>query len=796
MAADSPPAGAPLSGLAVVDTTNVRGALGARLLADLGADVVLLEPPGGAAGRTEEPRGPGAVGSLAFAWRHAGKRSVTADLATADGRAVLDDLLLHADVWIDGHSLAERRDLGIDVDAIACRHPRLIVTSVTDFGLTGPYAEWVATDATVEAISGMLFKAGIASKPPLLPPTALATDVAGAVGAIATLLAVLQRQASGAGQVVDLAVMTAAAATTDWSYSNASIMRHHGMPYNEVRSGGGFVYPVFRCADGFVRMIVLSPRQWRSLIEWMGSPPEWSDPHWEQFINRLGVADVLCGLYETFFADKGMLEICSTAQARGIVCTPVLSPAEVLADGHLADRGTFHAMELAPGVTAPMPSGFFELDGARLGPRRAAPSPGQHSGATFADATSADAPASGGGGSSTDRPLAGQRVLDFGIGGVGVEASRLLAEYGADVIKVESRAYPDFIRLVGGSEMSPSFASSSRSKRSFGVNLKTEAGLALLHRLTAQADVIIENSATGTMDDLGVGFAACRSVNPGVVMVSSQLVGSRGRNAGWIGYGPSTQPYGGLLRLWDYDDHDAPAANSTIYPDHLAGRLAALAALAGLVARAGLVGGPAPGQGGHWEVAQVEAVVNMLGEHYLAEGLRPGSAGPVGVYRTDGKVWGPFACEGEQQWCVVCIGDQATWSRFVAASGMQDAPTYDDADAAALRELVGAWTAGHPKGTVEGTLLGAGVPAGAMRTGTELLDDPHLVARGWTLDVDQPGAGPMRLEGPAFLASAMAPPYTTPAPGLGQHTREIAVELLGLGQAEIDQLIADGVLEV
>jgi crotonobetainyl-CoA:carnitine CoA-transferase CaiB-like acyl-CoA transferase len=772
----------PLTGLRVVDTTDQRGALGARLLADLGADVIVLEPPGGAASRHDLPQGPAGVGSLGFAWRHANKRAVTADLSTPGGRAVLDRLLAGADVWVDGHSLAERHHLGIDLDAARAAHPWLIVVSVTDFGLTGPYAEWPATDATLEAVSGMLFKAGIASKPPLLPPTAMATDIAGVMAAIAAVLAVIQRNGTGGGQLVDLAVMTAAAATTDWSYPNASIMRHHGMAYNEVRQGGGFVYPVFRCADGFVRMIVLSPRQWRSLVEWMGSPEEWLDPHWEQFINRLGVADVLCGLYEAFFADKGMIEICTQAQARGIVCTPVLSPSEVLTDGHLTDRGTFGAFELAPGISAPMASGFFEVDGTRLGPRQA----------LAAAATPPDWPAterSAVGPGEPARPLAGLRVLDFGIGGVGVEAARLLAEYGADVIKVESRSYPDFIRLVGGSEMSPSFAASSRSKRSLGINLKTQEGLSLLHELVAVADVIIENSTTGTMADLGVDFATCQRLNPALVMVSSQLVGSHGRNAGWIGYGPSTQPYGGLLRIWDYDDDDAPAANTTIYPDHLAGRLSALAALAGVVGRAA-------GGGSHWEVAQVEAVVNMLAEHYLAEGLEPGSARPVGVHRLQGKVWGPFPCAGDQQWAVVCIATAETWQRFATVAGLASPPAFDQASAGELRDLVGAWTATRRKEQVEAELVAAGVPAGAMRTGMELLDDPHLASRGWTVEVDQPGVGPMRLEGPAFVASGMLEPYTTPAPGLGEHTRVIAAELLGLAPDRIEELVAAGVLEV
>src|SRR4029434_10776808 len=149
------------------------------------------------------------------------------------------------------------------------------------------------------------------------------------------------------------------------------------------------------------------------------------------------------------------------------------------------------------------------------------------------------------------------RVLDFGIGGVGVEGARMLAEYGADVIKIESRTYPDFIRVIMGSEMSASFASSSRSKKSFGVNVKNPEGLAVLHRLIATADVAIENNSTGTLDDMGVGWKEIQRINPRCVLVSSQLLGSHGAWKDWIGYGPSTQPMGGMVHLWNYADREA-----------------------------------------------------------------------------------------------------------------------------------------------------------------------------------------------------------------------------------------------
>ena len=153
-------------------------------------------------------------------------------------------------------------------------------------------------------------------------------------------------------------------------------------------------------------------------------------------------------------------------------------------------------------------------------------------------------------------------------------------------MKIESRTYTDFMRLQLGGETNPSFASSSRSKLGFGVNAKTDDGRALLHQLAARSDLVVENNSTGTMDKLGIGFDALQEVNPGLVMVSSQLMGSHGAWSWWRGYGPSTQPPGGLVHLWNYADRDEPAGSMSIYPDHVAGCLGAVASLAAIVGRA------------------------------------------------------------------------------------------------------------------------------------------------------------------------------------------------------------------
>jgi len=780
----------PLEGLRVVDTTNNRGELCGRLLSDLGADVVLVEPPQGSDLRRVAPFSPNGE-SLGFLWRNANKSSVVIDCTTEQGAEKLLQLLGEADVWVEsGSNLGE-----IKPDFVIEKFPGLVITSITPFGYFGPYAGLLANDDVLEAMSGMMFKAGIAPKSPLLPPTALATDVASISAAVATVLAFYQKSRTGEGQHIDLAIMTAAGATTDWSYSNASVLRAADHPYNEVRQGGGFMYPIFECLDGWVRMVILSPRQWESLWDWMGRPEAFGDMEfWSQVGNRIMNADVLNPAYSEFFADKKMLDICIEGQNRGIVLTPLLKTSEVLQEPHLGARGTFTETAVANGEKALIASGFFELDGVRHGFTQRAPDLDEHTGFAFEGSRLLDDEARG----QAEYPLSGVRVLDFGIGGVGVETSRLLGEYGADVIKVETRTYPDFIRLVALSETSPSFVSSSRSKRSFGCNVKTEEGLAIVHELVAKSDVLVENSATGVMESLGLGFEDLKEINPDIVMISSQLVGSRGPNSHWTGYGPTTQTYGGLLHLWDYDDDDAPATNGTIFPDHAAGRLCALAGIASLIGR------DASGNATHTEIAQVEVVVNMIAEKLLQESLIPGSTGPQGNRHEQRFPRGPFQCQGEEQWVVISIDTDQQWMSLVNAMG---APEW------ALREAfntvegrlenedlieshLAAWTSDQNRDDVFHLLQEADVPCGPMIIGMEMLEDPHLEARGWTLEIDQPGVGYMKLEGPAWVSERMGGPITFPAPDLAGETREIAAEVLEMPDEAVTDLINRGILEV
>jgi crotonobetainyl-CoA:carnitine CoA-transferase CaiB-like acyl-CoA transferase len=805
----SVPGSYPLAGFRVVDLADEKGELAGRILGDLGAEVIRVEPPSGARSRGLPPFKDGR--SLYFATRNANKLGLALDLEAAEDRERLLDLLSRADVLIETEAPGRLGELGLDPADLSQRFPHLIVLSITDFGQTGPYRDWVATDATLCAMAGMQCKAGTPDREPLLPPGAMAYDIAGIMGAYAAMTALYQREKTGFGQTIDLSVLEAVAQQTDWAFANGSMLEARGQDSTAIRSGSGPIYKIFRCKTGFVRLVIMAPRQWHAMREWLGNPDYLQDPKYDSFLGRMEIADALGVIVGDLFATMDHEDVAREAQKRGIVCTPVLSPAEVLDNEHFRSRDTFVTGEYAPGEAGPIASGFFELDRARMGYRIRPPEINEHA-EQIAEQIWRDArSAPSGERPSPSRPFEGLRVLDFGIGGVGVEAARLFAEYGADVIKIESRTYPDFIRVVMSTEMSASFASSSRSKRGFGVNVKSDEGRALVHELVKQADIVTENGSTGTMDSMGIGFEELERLNPRIVMASSQLLGNHGVWANWIGYGPSTQPIGGLVHLWDYaqeakeakEPDDAieetqPAGSTSIFPDHLAGRLLAVIALAGVIRRL------RTGKGGHASVAQAEAVVNILSDQLLKEGVDHGSVVPRGNRSERGAPWGSYPCSGVEQWITITIRDDADWQKLRVAMGDPDwaanesllslkgrVAAHDEIDER-LRE----WTSSQSTQALVATLQMFKIPAAPMFAAREQMSDPHFQARGYGRWLDQQGLGWIAFEGPAFQASGMEDVAIWQAPLVGEHTRQIARELLGLDSSEVERKISEGILEI
>ena len=679
-------------------------------------------------------------------------------------------------------------------ELLLSENPSLIIVSLTDFGQTGPDSSFVGTDEVVFARSGWLSVSGVIDKPPLLAPGSISYDTLGIVGAYATLLGILHRDRNGTGQHIDVSAVEALSQMNTWGIPNASASEVSGGPATLIRSGDSPLYPHIPCADGFVRQVILAPRQWKALWEWMGSPESFADEYWESTINRYLNLDVINPLFWEHWQNKPMIEGCIEAQKRGVIATPMLKPSDVLANTHYKSRGTFQTLEITNGLTAPVMSGFAEVDGKRVGYRFPAPTFDQDdpefSQTPFPLPTKSLTPA--------DLPLEGLKVVDFGHGGVGVECGRMLAEYGADVIKIESWEYPDFIRIVLGGTMTASFASSNRTKRAFGANLKNEKAREVVLELIKDCHVVIENNSTGTMDALGLGYDAIKQINPNAVMISSQLMGSKGDFANWNGYGPTIQTVSGLSWLWAFKDGDPPPGTTAIHPDHLAGRLSAVFALAAIVnINRGAIGN-------HIEVAQVEVLLGTLGDLFCKEAIQPDSVIPQGNDSDRGAPWGPFPCKDDESWCVVCVRNDEEWEKLSTLMHLDPEITKKYLSSAyrlehreTLNSIVSTWSVSLSSLEVEKMCQNAGIPAGRVLNAAEQLSDEHLLARNFLPKVEQlGGVGEIILDGACITGSKMASPVITRAPLIGEHTEEICRENLLMESEKFESLLASGALEI
>ncbi|CAJ63405.1 conserved hypothetical protein; putative Formyl-CoA transferase [Frankia alni ACN14a] len=801
----------PLAGVRVLDLADGRCESTGRYLADLGAEVLRIEPPGGAASRRVGPFTEDGT-SLSFAVHAINKRAAVVDLTTAAGRELLGALAATADILLHTARPDQQAALGLDPEGLLAAHPGLVVVSITDFGLTGPYRDWTGSSDVHVAIGGLLSRSGLPGLPPLLPPAFLADECAAAQAAWATLVAYANRLDTGRGDAVDFSLLEAVAQVLDPGYGISGSARA-GATVRDLPRGrpdARHLYPIFPAADGWVRICLLAARQWRGMFRWLGEPAQFAEPKYDNIGVRFAAAGELYPLIGKLFAERTMETIVAESIGFGVPAAALLDAAATVAGEHVRARGTFVPVEVAPGVTVPVADGLVEIDGVRAGRRFGPPPLGECDPAVLVTTAAASRPGPEragdliGAAGAPRHPFAGLRVLDLGVIVVGAELGRLFADHGAEVIKVENRAFPDGSRQNrSGGQMSESFAWGHRNKSSLGLNLRDPRGQAIFLRLAASADVVLSNFKPGAMESLGLGYDELARVNPGIIVADSSAFGSTGPWSRRLGYGPLVRATAGLSELWRYPDlPDGFCDAITIYPDHVAARVSAVAVLALLLRRR------RTGRGGTVSAAQIETIFYQMGAGLAEEYLRPGSVRAEGNDRRGDAPRGLFACAGDDEWCVVDVnagGDgDTTFGRLADVVGeprWRDDPRFAtaagrDAHRAEINAAVGRWTATHTPAQAARHLQEHGVPAGQMLRVHELPADPQLAARRLLVEQDQPQLPPplLTLGGEAHYRG-VADPLTGPAPLVAEHTRELAERLLGLTPAEVDALVAAGVLE-
>jgi crotonobetainyl-CoA:carnitine CoA-transferase CaiB-like acyl-CoA transferase len=765
-----------LADLRVLDLCDGDADAVARLLADLGADVLKVEPQGGSPARSQPPMISGQ--SVPFALNNANKRSVVLD---ATERDTFFELVAGADIVVDSGNPGRAAVFGTSCAALSQRYRHLVALSVTDFGIDSPRAYWRATDPVLYALSTALSRSGPTTGRPVLPPNGIASATSAAQAAWAALAAYYQRLRCGTGDYLDFSRFEAVVQCLDPPFGTegqAAVGLKHSTELWRGRPRNQQIYPTFACRDGHVRICLLSPRQWRGMWSWLGEPDRFADPEFDTISARYAASRELNELMAALFATHTMSALVHEGQARGVPIAAVLTPADTLGSEHFRSAGALTDVRIAD-VNLPVPVGPFVVDGRHVGLTRAAPQAGsgETTWCTPPSAREAAAPSAQG-----HRPFEGLRILDLGVIVAGGELGRLFADLGAEVIKVESATYPDGLRQTPpGQVMSRSWALAHRNEYGLGLDLRHQDGAAIFSRLVEQSDAVFANFKPGTLASLGFSYDALKLLNPRIVLAESSAFGATGPWSARMGYGPLVRATTGVTRLWTSKDDPGFYDATTIFPDHVSARVTAIATLAALIGRG------STGAGAHVHISQAEVALNQLAASYVADAAKTARLPIV----DDVGLHAAYPCAGDDEWCVISLRTPADREALTTVMGSAQLPD----DRTALVDTVSAWTALLDKDVVADTLQRAGVPAAPMNRAADVLADPVVTHRGLFTDMVHPLFDrPMPTEtGPAPYAH-IPRAELRPAPMPGEHTREICHKILGFDSDEIDRLIAAGVL--
>lgn len=777
----------PLTGVHVLDASGPIGAYATRLLADLGADVLVLEPPDGDPLRRTPPFADGRSGpdaSLVFAHYHAGKRAAVLDVGADADRDTLERVGHQADVVVISPS--SRAPLaGFDPVTRRLEWARddTVVCAITPYGLTGPWRDRRATPFLSYAASGDMHRYGPPEGPPTALPGRVAWDEVGIHAAICVLAALFDRRARG-GQLVDLSVHDVLCAK-DFFVERYSTGGQDPAP-REIRIG----YPPtgrWRCADGEIDIGAHQASHWDAFLETLGHPDVLAAPSLRDALVRREIFDGLVEVIDDLLASEHRDDVVGRAQAAGLPCSPFNTPAQFVDDLRRSGRAaivTVHHPSLGDlelPAPAPVTSGSLLQGGA------SPPSFDRSTPAAFATGEDDRGRALG-------RPLRDVRVLSFGAFIAGNTAAQTLAELGADVVKIEARARPEVLRTpayshgrVGeepsGVTVTVLSGSLSRGVRNLSLDVHTPEGRALFLRLVEHADVVIENFAsTSTLSDLALGHTELRARNPRLVMLSLSGYGRTGTRRTWRAYATNISCFVGLSHAWG-------STHGTL-TDYLCSAHGVLGVLAGLAHAS------ATGEGLLVDAAQVESAAAVLAPLFLDPlvNRRDPGYGPnivPGALHTC-----VVQCAGDDRWLAIELEDTDDWSRLCTVLDTphllaHDTWGRDDARAELDAELA-AWAASRSPHTAALLLQHAGVAAAVVHDMEDVAHDPSLRSRGAVVEIDHPDLGVIEHVRSGYRMASGSGASCRPAARLGEDTAAVLHEWLAVTDDELDSLAQRG----
>ncbi|HEY5646640.1 MAG TPA: CoA transferase [Pseudomonadales bacterium] len=778
-----------LKGVRVLDLSEgIAGPFCAKLLADLGADTVKVERP--ATGDPTRALGPFPNGepdlekSASFLFLNTSKRSLLLDLEDRASEDVLARLVRQHDVVIGCERAA---GCGIGFEEVRAWNHRAVFTSVTGFGSEGPYAGFESSHLVACAMGGWAQLCGTPDREPLQAGGAITQTLAGAYAAAATLLAILGRSRHGNGEHVDVSVQQAVlcgAQIPSLLYEYRGIVAER---YSSVGSGAGAGY-MLPTEDGIIGLNALTLEQWRMLCRFLGREEIATDQRyqgisWSQPDPRL---EEIRDIFREALAGRSAAELFHAAQKQRVPFGLVPDLASLADLEPHRERGFYRQLAHPACGTVGVPGVPFLSTIAEAAIRRP-PLLGEHTAEVLAALEPAAAAVHGASpaGDPNPLPLAGLKVLDLSMFFAGPSLAQILADAGADVIKVESVQRIDGWRGSGTQaagdipswEASPYFNWINRNKRDVTLNLKDPRGAAVIKTMVRDADVLIENYTPRVMHEFGLAYDTLEAINPRLIMISLSGFGARTAWRDYVAFGMSTEQMSGVAHLTGYEGGE-PLYTGMTGGDLFSGVMGAVDVLAALYQR------QSTGAGQHLDFSQIEACNLYIGDAMTGWFVAGQDPGRIGNRHPGYALQGMFPCL-DGGWIGISCKSPAQLTALRRLAGIPA-----DADA---HDRLATWTARQEKTTLMHRLQQSGIAAGAVLNGPDLLHDPHLAARDAFLAQDRPGLGIKHYPAQPYRLNRCVAPPARRAPLLGEHLEEILAREGGLSAEQIVELLIDDV---
>jgi crotonobetainyl-CoA:carnitine CoA-transferase CaiB-like acyl-CoA transferase len=774
----------------VLDLTDERGILCGYILSHLGAEVIAIEPPGGSPARRAAPFDANGQ-SLWWQAYARGKSLRQLDLETDAGQAAFRELVADADFVIESWSSNERRRFNASYDQLAGINPGIICVSITPFGTRGPRADWPATDLTVWAASGAHALAGDSDRAPVRTSVPQSFLHAGADAAGAALIALQARHSSGLGQHVDVSAQQSSAQAA--LSANLGIPNKSELTVTRVAGGLGGPLPLqltWPCSDGYVAITLLFGHAFvqsnRRFLSWVHEAGHCSMDEVERPWDLPDMVEqperylALCGKIGQFTRERTQAELFEEGLARGVYIAPTLTIEGLLAEKHFHERRFWHRLDME-GSPIRVPGEFAKFS---TTPLTLPGTPGSTNPRTQASGLAAETAGADGDAAAGSLPLAGLKVLDFMWVIAGPFFTRVLADYGATVIKVEStshlepaRGHPAFRNDEQTLEHGTPFANFNAGKLGVTIDPGNPVGREVILDLVRWADVVTESFTPKAMAAWGLDYDTLKSVNPDLIMLSSCLMGQTGPRAQVPGYGNMAAAITGFYELTGWPDR-SPAGPYLAYTDGVSPRFMLASLLAALEHRRNT------GEGQHIDVSQAEAAIHMLAPAVLD-------------YELNGKVWqrngnrdlqmcphGVFPTHGEDRWIAIACRTDRDWQALAELAGLPgDSDLLTTAGRKAREEeletAIGAWTRTADGTELEAELIAAGIPAYIVQNSAECWADPQLKFREHFVPALHTAIGEVIVEGTRFKLSRTPAEISRAHPGLGEHNAEVLFDILG-----------------